>query len=106
MIKSGAFDSLGIERKQSLKNMDDILKFINAMKKKAALRTGQFALWLSAPTISLKLKPARPRRTGKNLSWEKELIGFFISEHPLNALAEKIAYYKCKPIGGAYEHHG
>ena len=33
MVKSGAFDSLGIERNQALANMDDILKFANAMKR-------------------------------------------------------------------------
>ena len=39
LTKSGAFDSLGLERKQALENMDEILKFANAMKRGAA--TGQ-----------------------------------------------------------------
>ena len=40
LTKSGAFDSLGIERNQALANMDDILKFANAMKKGGGSQTG------------------------------------------------------------------
>ncbi len=46
LAKSGAFDSLNVERKQILENMDEILRFVNALKRggdepgKLALRCG------------------------------------------------------------------
>jgi len=97
LVKSGAFDSLGIERNQALGNMDDILKFANAMKKGAGARTGSlFGDSITAAT--LKLKPATPATPTEKLTWEKELIGFYLSDHPLKAHAQTIAYYKAKPI--------
>ena len=101
MMKSGVFDSLGIERKQALENIDEILKFTNAMRKNggAAAQSATRCLALSAaPTITLKLKPAAPATNEEKLAWEKELIGFYLSEHPLQAYAEKIDYYRAKPI--------
>ncbi|MGB7957656.1 MAG: DNA polymerase III subunit alpha [Minisyncoccia bacterium] len=97
LTKSGAFDSMGIERNQALANIDEILKFANAMKKGGGSQTGSlFGETLSAAT--LKLKPATPATNTEKLTWEKELIGFYLSDHPLNAHARNIAYYKAKPI--------
>lgn len=98
LAKSGAFDSLGIERKQILENMEDILKFVNALKKGGADQSNSL-FGLSAPTITLKLKAATPATSGEKLIWEKELIGFFISDHPMTSFSETITKYKCKPIG-------
>ncbi len=98
LIKSGALDSLNIERKQALENIDDILKFVNAAKRNT--ENAQNSLF-SAATISpspIKFKPATPATNEERLAWEKELIGFYLSEHPLSTYAEKIAAYKAKPI--------
>lgn len=96
LAKSGAFDSLGVERKQILENMDEILRFVNALKKGGSQTNSLFGN--SAPTITLKLKPAAPATSGEKLIWEKELIGFFISAHPMTSFAPTIEHYKCKPI--------
>ncbi len=96
LVKSGAFDSLGIERNQALANMDDIVKFASAMRK-GGTRTGSL-FGDTLPAAALKLKPAPAATSGEKLIWEKELIGFYLSDHPLKAHAETIAYYKAKPI--------
>jgi DNA polymerase-3 subunit alpha len=96
LAKSGAFDSLNVERKQILENMDEILRFVNALKKGGSQANSLFGD--SAPTITLKLKPAAPATSGEKLVWEKELIGFFISAHPMTSYATTIEHYKCKPI--------
>ena len=98
LAKSGAFDSLGVERKQILENMDEILRFVNALKRGGANQANSL-FGISAPTITLKLKPATPATSGEKLIWEKELIGFFISAHPMASHAGTIEHYKCKPIG-------
>jgi DNA polymerase-3 subunit alpha len=98
LAKSGAFDSLGIERKQILENMDDILKFAQAMKR-GNLDSANSLFGISAPTLTLRLKPAAaPATNGEKLVWEKELIGFFISDHPMNNHKETIEHYKAKSI--------
>jgi DNA polymerase-3 subunit alpha len=97
LAKSGAFDSLNVERKQILENMDEILRFVNALKRGGANQANSL-FGTSAPTITLKLKPATPATSGEKLIWEKELIGFFISAHPMTNHATTIEHYKCKPI--------
>jgi DNA polymerase-3 subunit alpha len=99
LAKSGAFDSLNVERKQILENMDEILRFVNALKRGGMNQANSlFGAAMSAPTITLKLKPAAPATSGEKLIWEKELIGFFISAHPMTNFASTIEHYKCKPI--------
>jgi DNA polymerase-3 subunit alpha len=103
MAKSGVFESLGIERKQLLENMDEILKFTSALKKGTngkGMNGGQslFGDTALAPTITLKLKSVAPATNDEKLAWEKELIGFYLSEHPLNAYANKLTYYRARPI--------
>jgi DNA polymerase-3 subunit alpha len=97
LAKSGAFDSLGVERKQILENMDEILRFVNALKR-GGMDQANSLFGAAAPTITLKLKPATPATSGEKLIWEKELIGFFISAHPMTNFAPMIEHYKCKPI--------
>jgi DNA polymerase-3 subunit alpha len=97
LAKSGAFDSLGVERKQILENMDEILRFVNALKR-GGMDQANSLFGATAPTITLKLKPATPATSGEKLIWEKELIGFFISAHPMTNYATTLEHFKCKPI--------
>ncbi|MEK7546927.1 MAG: DNA polymerase III subunit alpha [Patescibacteria group bacterium] len=89
LIKSGALDSLGIERKQAFENVDEIIRF-NSLIKKNGQQTGQ-SLFGNAPVgLSFKLKPAESATAPEKLGWEKELLGFYLSDHPLNSYKEKI----------------
>ncbi len=97
LIKSGALDSLGIERNAGLANLDDILKFNSAIKKE--LRSNQNNLFGSAILAnSLRLKPAAPAAPIEKLSWEKELLGLYVSDHPLNSYRVKMEAAKTRPI--------
>ncbi|MGC9599269.1 MAG: DNA polymerase III subunit alpha [Minisyncoccia bacterium] len=98
LVKAGAFDSLGIERNQALTNMDDILRFANAARKTGNQPNGGSLFGDTMPAASLKLKPAAPATNAEKLAWEKELIGFYLSEHPLAAHTEKLKAVGAKPI--------
>jgi DNA polymerase-3 subunit alpha len=92
LIKSGAMDAFG-ERGQLLSNMDRLLEY----NKEASLNTSQDSLFVglsdtgyaplhldSAPNISLK----------ERLSWEKELLGLYVSGHPMEQFKEKLENQK------------
>ncbi len=99
LTKAGAFDSLGIERKQALENIDDILKFANAMKRNGGAAAQSNSLFGAAsPAIKLKLREVPPATNQEKLMWEKELIGFYLSEHPLTAHSERLQTAQAKPI--------
>jgi len=98
LAKSGAFDSLGIERNQALQNMEEILKFNSAIRRNGAQNNNSLfgGTVFAGPT--LELKPAPPASDHDKLTWEKELLGLYISDHPLRRYAEKIQKFKAKPI--------
>ena len=99
LAKSGALDSLGVERKQIVENIDEILKFSSSLKKSATVQSGHSLFGSDYPTSqSLELKPVTKATAQERLAWEKELIGLYLSDHPLNAYADKIKAYKAKPI--------
>ncbi|TSC82012.1 MAG: DNA polymerase III subunit alpha [Parcubacteria group bacterium Gr01-1014_20] len=99
LAKSGALDSLGVERKQIVENIDEILKFSSSLKKSATVQSGHSLFGSDYPTSqTLELKPVTKASAQERLAWEKELIGLYLSDHPLNAYADKIKAYKAKPI--------
>ncbi len=102
LIKSGALDSLGADRSLLVGNLDDILKFSSLIKKsKNETQTGLFSVGISAN--ALKFKPMPPLPPLEQLQWEKELLGLYISAHPLASYAEKLKIIKAKPIKDVLE---
>jgi len=68
------------------------------MKRGAAAGQSNSLFGEATPKFNLKLKPSAPATPAEKLAWEKELIGFFISDHPMNAHAAMIKHYQAQPI--------
>jgi len=86
LVKSGALDRFG-ERGHLMANMDQLLAF----HKEATAESPQDSLFsFAAPTLSL---PPAGRETSltEKLLWEKELLGIYVSGHPLDAHTDKTA---------------
>lgn len=91
LIKSGAFDSLGTERGQLLANLDDIVAFNQHARKLAASnQSSLFGQGGTATFMSMKLKPGEPVAQHALLTWEKELLGLYITSHPMETFTKKI----------------
>jgi len=89
LVKAGAFDSLGAERGQLLANIEDLVRFNQATRKSSF--TNQNSLFGSTSSFaSLRLKPASPASKKDTLAWEKELLGLYLTDHPMNGHQEKI----------------
>ena len=94
LIKAGAMDNFG-KRNAMLKILDD-LKSANASLSKS-IASGQGSLFdevemkkqstQSAPMVSQDIEEAPKEEI---LSWERELLGFYLTEHPLTKVADKI----------------
>ncbi len=88
LIKSGAFDDIG-DRSDLLFNLDSITSFASKLQKEAA--SGQTDLFGmlggegSGVQSMLNLQKAPVQHTDKErLAWERELLGLYISAHPLD----------------------
>ena len=91
LIKTGGFDSMG-DRSDLLFNLDTITAFSSKTQKAAT--SGQTDLFgmLSdggeAMQSTMQLQPAPTKHTNKErLTWERELLGLYISAHPLDGYA-------------------
>jgi len=105
LIKCGAFDSIGVERKQAVNSMDDILLF--SRKVKLDRNSSQNNLFdLSGRPVELVLKPHESATKKEMLLWEKELLGLYISDHPLNHIKDRIKNIKASTIGDLLKEKG
>ena len=84
LIKTGAFDKFA-ERNQLLHNLERLLEWAKETQKNKA--NGQKGLFDKAKgenfNNSIYLKQTVPATTFEKLSWEKELLGLYVSSHPL-----------------------
>jgi len=81
LIKAGTFDKLA-ERKQLLDNLEKLLEFARETQKSKT--NGQRGLFDGQTyNINFQLISAKPATEAEKLSWEKELLGLFVTSHPL-----------------------
>jgi len=87
LTKAGALEAFA-DRDEILGNLDLILKFNQAVAKEAA--SGQMDLFSGSDqaadaAIKLELGPVSKTPKPERLAWEKELLGTYLSEHPLDS---------------------
>ncbi len=96
LVKSGAMDALG-ERNKLLLNMDDALNYNRESVKLIQNQDSLFSLMADSSSVPrLKLKDIRPAFPQEKLAWEKELLGLYISGHPLDKFKDKMEKIKTK----------
>ncbi len=92
LIRSGAFDTLGEERGALLHNIDEALEYHKEYaKQKLSNQVSLFSVITDAKALPrLRLRPAPEISIESKLAWEKELLGLYISGHPLDKHREKL----------------
>ena len=93
LIKVGALDTFG-QRSQLLAIIDPMMAL--SQRTHQAQEVGQLSMFDAASgfsqamgsSIPLPDIPAAPRK--EMLAWEKELVGFYVSEHPLQQVAASL----------------
>jgi len=94
LIKSGALDSLE-ERAVCLKNLETLLSFAKEARAEKA-QDSLFSLLGSSEIETIKLEDAEPIDVKMRLAWEKELLGLYISGHPLEEFRQELEFRKTK----------
>ncbi|MFZ2310175.1 MAG: DNA polymerase III subunit alpha, partial [Patescibacteria group bacterium] len=106
LIKCGALDRWG-ERGQLLSNCEKLLSFNKEISKSKDSKQINLFFGVSdvavAPKITLDDYPDVPQ--AEKLSWEKELLGLYISEHPFNIYKPYLGTYAI-PIIELNRHKG
>ena len=91
LIKAGALDCFGENRGVLLANIDLLLAFNKESGEGHSDQTSLFGLMTDTASVpKLSLLPAPPIDMKDQLAWEKELLGLYISGHPLEKFREII----------------
>jgi DNA polymerase-3 subunit alpha len=88
LIECGALDGLG-ERGAMLASIELLLEYHREATKEQA-HDSLFA-GLGAEASDLVLPPASPADMATRLQWEKDLLGLYVSGHPLERFREKLS---------------
>ncbi len=94
LIKSGSMDAFG-DRGALLSNLEDMLLYNKEANKKPENQASLFGGAMEVKAPEFQLREAEAATQSEKLGWEKELLGLYISGHPLDRLRDKL---KDKPI--------
>lgn len=90
LIKCGALDRFG-ERGQLLANIEILTAFVrDSQKEKQTNQSTLFDLSGTSSASRLFLRPAPATGREERLAWERELIGLYISEHPMLEIEKRL----------------
>ena len=101
LVKCGAYDWTGTERAQLFSEIDAAMgAAASAQKDRAAGQVSLFDAFDAAPAPARKSQAARvaPWRPAEKLAFEKELLGFYVTGHPLDEYRSLLEGGKFVPI--------
>lgn len=88
LVCAGAFDRFG-DRGKLYGNIDNLLAYNR--EHVAGKEAAQDSLFADMGSVNdLKLEPAEEINLAQKLSWEKELLGVYVSGHPLDSLKVEV----------------
>jgi len=90
LIKVGAMDGLG-ERGQMIANTEEALEYNKDQKQEMSGQESLFGMMADTSSVpTLRLKPAEKAAQSICLAWERELLGLYVSGHPLDDHRDKL----------------
>ena len=90
LIKTGAFDSLYPDRATLLHNLENLLKFNKELAKADADQDSLFS-FTDTKISNLHIEPGPKVTKQEMLSWEKELLGLYVTGNPLDQFRDIIS---------------
>ncbi len=106
LIFAGAFDLLPGNRAQKTEELSQIMD--QAIEQKHALSTGQMGLFSAAPTtdsseLHYAFQPRADWTNKEKLEKEKEVVGFYLSAHPLDTYKKQLKRFSFKSFEALLE---
>jgi len=107
LIKCGAFEGLGAHQAQLMKGYENYLERASqARKDKADGQVSLFEMMASSEdtsTEAVRLEACEPWPRTAKLQYEKEVLGFYLSDHPMAGLSSLVRVWTKCGIGDLYK---
>jgi DNA polymerase-3 subunit alpha len=105
LIKSGAFDGYGFNRAELIEGYPQLIERSERQRKDREV--GQGSLFMIDESTSkeegVRLERKEPWGRSFRLSAEKEVLGFYLSDHPLKGLESVAKVFSTGPVSGLVE---
>ncbi|WP_078391929.1 DNA polymerase III subunit alpha [Shouchella patagoniensis] len=98
LIKSGGFDEWGKPRSVLLGNLDKALAFSEQIRKFKDSVGGLFTIKPATPAYI----ETEPSTAMEELEWEREVLGFYLSGHPIENERERLEPFGRRSIADCY----
>ena len=105
LIKGGAFDFTG-ETRQGLHLVHEDFVQSSSSSKNIEAKTGQVSLFAETPEVSQLMRPQVPDiewERDVKLAIEREMLGLYVSGHPLDGLDDLLEKYRNATVSDALE---
>jgi len=93
LAKAGCFDEFGITRKGILDNLERFLDMTGREREQSELGQGFLFDDMPSERLEQELRSAGHADQSDRLAWEREVLGFYLTGHPLEAFAEQLDRY-------------
>ncbi|NEW07768.1 DNA polymerase III subunit alpha [Paenibacillus sp. SYP-B3998] len=103
LIQGGAFDSLGGHRAQLIAILDETIASATKWRKERDDLQLHLFGFVEEPNWEVEVPNIPPMPQNKQLEYEKELLGMYISGHPLDAYAELLTELEADKLHELHE---
>jgi len=93
LTKAGCFDRFNVSRKPVLDNLDQLVEMTTREREQRELGQGFLFADLPSESLELEIKSAERVENQDRLDWEREVMGFYLSGHPLDAYRPQLDRY-------------
>ncbi len=90
LAKAGCFDAFGVSRKGLLENLDRLLDLTAREREQRELGQGFLFDDMPSEGVEEELRNAEHEDRSERLAWEREVLGFYLTGHPLAAYNEQL----------------
>jgi DNA polymerase III subunit alpha len=93
LTKAGCFDQFDVGRKSVLDNLDQLVEMTAREREQRELGQGFLFSDLPSESLELEIKSAERVTNQDRLTWEREVLGFYLSGHPLDEYRAQLDRY-------------
>ncbi len=93
LAKAGCFDDFGVPREGIISHLDELLDLTSREREQLELGQGFLFDDLMSETLEEQIKDAPHAKESERLAREREVLGFYLSGHPLDSYRDQLQHF-------------
>ncbi len=93
LVKAGCFDAFGATRYGVLQNLEQLMELASREREQDSLGQGFLFDDLPSETLEAETKKLSGASDSERLTWERDVLGFYLTGHPLDAYKEQLGRF-------------